>query len=214
MIDFPYLSLNRKIMRTRILLTAACLLGSRLAAQPYLFFNQGALVHVQASALVHVQGGMQINDMGANNGVVNNRGTIELHDGSGGFRGHLLIGVGAELNSYPNSDIYVHGDYHNDRGYHRSTGMLGADNLGGTIHFTGATQKQDFRVSVDINTQGNSQNWTLNNVVINKPASLILPNRYVEIVNGTDRDMWINGTLTLTSGRILTSGTLSGGGGH
>lgn len=189
------------------------------AAQPYLFYNQGALVYVQQGALVYVQGGMQTNDNAGNNGVLENLGTIRLVDGAGGYQGHFYIGPGAEVNSRPNSDIFMQGNYHNNDGYHRSTGTYtayGNTTLGGTVTFNG-TQTQTFQVSVDATTGANSQNWTLNNVVVNNTATLIA-SRHVQIANhptggyDSDRDMWIAGTLTFTSGRIHTVGaTLNGG---
>lgn len=197
-------------------LLLACM-GAGLA-QPYLFYNQGALVYVQSGALVYVQGGMQTNDNGANNGVLENLGTIRLVDGAGGYLGHFYIGPGGEVNSRPNSDIFIQGNYHNNDGYHRSTGTYAAygnTTLGGTVTFNG-TQTQTFQVSVDATTGGNAQNWTLNNVVINNTAALA--SRHVQIANhptggaDSDRDMWIAGTLTFTSGRIHTVGANLNGG--
>ncbi|MCX7651507.1 MAG: hypothetical protein N2200_01365, partial [Bacteroidia bacterium] len=125
-----YLSPNSKDM-SRQLIKTACLLGATLWAQPDLFFNQGALVYVQSGALVYVQGGMQTNDNGANNGVLENLGEIRCVDGSGGFRGHFKISQNAEVNSRPNSWIYLQGHYHNILGVHRSTGA----GFGGTVEF-------------------------------------------------------------------------------
>jgi len=207
-------------MRTKAFFSLlACWMVGSLSAQPYLFYNQGALVYVQSGALVYVQGGMQANDNGApNQGVLENLGDIWLVDGAGGYRGHFYIGPGAEVNSRPNSNIFLQGDYHNNDGYHRSTGTYTANgntNLGGTVTFNG-TQTQNFQISVDATTGANSQNWTLNNVVLNNTAPVA--NRHVQIANhptggyDSDRDMWIAGTLTFTSGRIHTTGaTLNGG---
>ncbi|RMF49038.1 MAG: T9SS C-terminal target domain-containing protein, partial [Bacteroidetes bacterium] len=92
----------------------------------------------------------------------------------------------------------------------------GNTTLGGTVTFNG-TQTQNFQISVDDATTGtNSQNWTLNDVVINNTAPIA--DRHVQIAThptggfDSDRDMWIAGTLTFTSGRIHTTGaTLNGG---
>jgi|GEM_PF-1434767 len=194
-----------------IKLIAACLLTAILWAQPDLFFNQGALVYVQSGALVYVQGGMQINDNGAgNDGVLENLGTIQLVNTAGGWRGNFTIGPGAEVNSRPNSLIQMQGDYHNNDGSHRSTGTWTANgntNTGGTLEFNAADGAQTFRITM---TGTDQQRWVLNDVIINNASAIA--NRYVQIFNGTDRDLWINGTLTLTSGRIHTVGaTLSSG---
>ncbi|MEN2993313.1 MAG: T9SS type A sorting domain-containing protein [Bacteroidia bacterium] len=192
----------------------ACVVGAALWAQPYLFYNQGALVYVQANALVYVQGGMQINDVvqGANtfDGVVENLGEIRLvNNVAAGWRGHLLIGQNAELNSRPNSIIYVAGDYHNDQGSHRSVGThnaYGNTTLGGTLEFNGGDGPQTFRITMPA-AENNDQRWRLHTVRINNTTAGVA-NRYVEIVNGTDRDMWIGtpteGQLILASGRIHT----------
>ncbi|MDW8089283.1 MAG: hypothetical protein RMJ49_06010 [Bacteroidia bacterium] len=195
-------------------------MGSALWAQPYLFYNQGALVYVQANALVYVQGGMQINDVtaGANtfDGIVENLGTIQLvNNAVGGWRGNLLIGQNAELNSRPNSIIYIAGDYHNDRGSHRSVGThnaYGNTNLGGILEFTTGDGPQTFRITMPA-AENNDQRWRLHTVRINNTTPDIA-NRYVEIVNGTDRDMWIGdatqGQLVFVSGRIHTVNATTG----
>ncbi|MCS7152514.1 MAG: hypothetical protein NZ989_01045 [Bacteroidia bacterium] len=191
-------------------LVLACLVGGLLWAQPDLFYNQGALVYVQANALVYVQGGMQINDNGSNDGVLENLGTITLVNTSGGWRGNFTIGSGAEVNSRPNSLIQLQGDYHNNDGSHRSTGTHNANGntlTGGTLEFNASDGVQTFRVTM---TGTDPQRWTLNNVVINNTSPIA--DRHVQIANNTDRDMWINGTLTFTSGRIHTHGaSLSNG---
>lgn len=179
-----------------------------LWAQPDLFFNQGALVYVQANALVYVQGGMQTNDNTGNDGVLENLGEIRCVDGAGGYRGNFTIGPTAEVNSRPNSFIYIAGDYHNNTGAHRSVGTFSANgntNLGGTVVFNGTTT-QNFRID---NTTGTQQHWVLNNVEINNTAPIA--NSHVLISTAGNRDMWINGTLTLTSGRIHALGNLSSG---
>ncbi|MCS7189213.1 MAG: T9SS type A sorting domain-containing protein [Bacteroidia bacterium] len=208
----------------------ACIWATMLWAQPDLFFNQGALVYVQANALVYVQGGMQTNDNGANNGVLENLGTIQCVDGVGGYRGHFKIGPGAEVNSRPNSWIYLQGHYHNIQGSHRSTGTHNAHgntNLGGTIEFNGTTPQL---VAIR-NSSGNSQDWTFYDVRINN-TNPTLAGRFVTIdCEGADyasdgtrnaancavapgvtyRDIWVENTLTFVDGRIHTinSGNLS-----
>ncbi|MCX8112697.1 MAG: T9SS type A sorting domain-containing protein [Bacteroidia bacterium] len=192
-------------------------------AQPDLFFNQGALVYVQAGALVYVQGGMQTNDNGANQGVLENLGEIRCVDGAGGYRGHFKIGEGAEVNSRPNSWIYLQGNYHNIRGHHRSTGTFAANGnttLGGTVEFNGPNRPQVVSIYVSNATQSNPQNWTFYDVRINNTNNDIA-GRFVALdceqadynSNGTlatacidppDRDMWVANTLTLQSGRIHT----------
>jgi hypothetical protein len=94
-------------------------LATALWAQPNLFFNQGALVHVQANALVYVQGGYVNNDNGPNQGVTNNYGTIQLVNTAGGWRGDLTIGTGAEFNTYQGSWVYLQGHFTN-HGYYRA----------------------------------------------------------------------------------------------
>lgn len=189
----------------------ACLLSTGLWAQPDLFYNQGALVYVQANALVYVQGGMQTNDNGANDGVLENLGVIRCVDGTGGYRGNFIIGNNAEVNSRPSSEIYIQGNYHNNNGVHRSTGTHTANGnttLGGTVIFNRGNSNgpQAFRID---NTSGVQQHWVLNNVIINNTAPLA--DRHVEISTAGNRDMWIDGTLTLTSGRIHALGNLSSG---
>lgn len=210
-------------MTTRLVLLVACFLGAAAWAQPDLFFNQGALVYVQANALVYVQGGMQTNDNGANNGVLENLGEIRLVDGTGGYRGHFTIGANAEVNSRPNSWIYLQGNYKNLNGIHRSTGTFSGA-LGGTIEFNGANRPQVFSIA---NTSNNPQDWTLNDVRINNTVASLAA-RFVGIdcpaadytptgtyqeacVDPPDRDMWIAGTLTFVSGRIHTIGSLNSG---
>jgi hypothetical protein len=169
-------------------------LATALWAQPNLFFNQGALVHVQANALVYVQGGYVNNDNGPNQGVTNNYGTIQLvNNNAGGWRGNLTIGTGAEFNTYPGSWVYLQGDFTND-GYYRA-GMTG---YGGTIEFNGN----------DIQTYqntGNVQAWILDTVRINQflaPLNL----RHVRIPSTTKQDMHIRSRLHFQSGRIHTEG--------
>jgi hypothetical protein len=167
-------------------------LATALWAQPNLFFNQGALVHVQANALVYVQGGYVNNDNAGNDGVTNNYGTIQLVNNAGGWRGNLTIGTGAEFNTYPGSWVYLQGDYTNDGYYRAGTGAYG-----GTIEFNGT----------DIQTYQNTANvqaWTLENVRINNAGPLNL--RHVRILGTTTQDMHIRNSLYFASGRIHTEG--------
>lgn len=168
-------------------------LATALWAQPNLFFNQGALVHVQPNALVYVQGGYVNNDNAGNDGVTNNYGTIRLVNNAGGWRGNLTIGTGAEFNTYPNSEVYLQGDFSNSGAY-----RAGIGNYGGTIEFNG----------VDVQNYENTASvtaWYLHDVRINNTASDILQ-RHVLITNNTatNRDMFIRNSLTLVSGRIHT----------
>jgi len=161
--------------------------------QPNLFFNQGALVHVQANALLYVQGGYVNNNNAGNNGITNNYGTIRLVNTPGGWRGNLTIGTGAQFNTYPNSWVYLQGDFSNSGAYQAGTG-----NYGGTIEFNG----------VDVQNYENTTNateWELHDVRINNTATDILQ-RHVQITNNTatNRDMFIRNSLTLVSGRIHT----------
>jgi hypothetical protein len=175
--------------RNLFVLTA---LAASVWAQPNLFFNQGALVHVQANALVYVQGGYVNNDNAGNDGVTNNYGTIQLVNNAGGWRGNLTIGTGAEFNTYPGSEVYLQGDFTND-GFYRA----GMPNYGGTIEFNGT----------DIQTYQNTANvqaWTLENVRINKGGPLNL--RHVRILGTTTQDMHIRNSLYFASGRIHTEG--------
>jgi hypothetical protein len=168
-------------------------LAASVWAQPNLFFNQGALVHVQANALLYVQGGYVNNDNAGNNGITDNYGTIQLVNNAGGWRGNLINGNGAEFNTYPGSEVYLQGDYTND-GYYRA-GMPG---YGGTIEFNGT----------DIQTYQNTANvqaWTLENVRINKGGPLNL--RHVRIPSTTTQDMHIRNSLHFQSGRIHTEGS-------
>jgi hypothetical protein len=170
-------------------------LAASVWAQPNLFFNQGALVHVQVNALVYVQGGYVNNDQGANQGVTNNYGTIQLVNNVGGWRGNLTNGTGAEFNTYPNSWVYLQGDFSNSGAYRAGTGAYG-----GTIEFNG----------VDVQNYENTTSateWTLHNVRINinnPPANIL--QRHVQITNNTatNKDMFIRNSLTLVSGRIHT----------
>lgn len=176
--------------RNLFVLTA---LAASVWAQPNLFFNQGALVHVQANALVYVQGGYVNNDNAGNNGITDNYGTIRLVNTAGGWRGNLTIGTGAEFNTYPNSEVYLQGDFSNSGAYRAGTG-----NYGGTIEFNG----------VDVQNYENTTNateWTLHDVRINNTATDILQ-RHVLITNNTatNKDMFIRNSLTLVSGRIHT----------
>ncbi len=176
--------------RNLFVLTA---LAASVWAQPNLFFNQGALVHVQANALVYVQGGYVNNDNAGNDGITNNYGTIRLVNTAGGWRGNLTIGTGAEFNTYPNSEVYLQGDFSNSGAYRAGTG-----NYGGTIEFNGE----------DVQNYENTTSataWTLHDVRINNTATDILQ-RHVLITNNTatDKDMFIRNSLTLVSGRIHT----------
>ncbi len=171
------------------------LTGLMLAAaqgQPWVFYNQGALVHVQSGALVHVQGGYQNNDQGANPGITNNYGTIQLVDAAGGWRGNLLNGIGAEFNTYTGSLTRLQGDYTNEGAY-----RAGASGYGGTIEFFGTTAQ-------NYTNTGNATQWTHQDVLINNTAAMV--DRHVIISPTAAQDMWINGTLTLQSGRIRTDG--------
>jgi hypothetical protein len=176
--------------RNLFVLTA---LAASVWAQPNLFFNQGALVHVQANALVYVQGGYVNNDNAGNEGVTNNYGTIQLVNTPGGWRGNLTNGTGAEFNTYPNSWVYLQGDFSNSGAYRAGTG-----NYGGTIEFNG----------VDVQNYENTTSateWTLHDVRINNTATDILQ-RHVLITNNTatNKDMFIRNRLILVSGRIHT----------
>jgi len=170
-------------------------LATALWAQPNLFFNQGALVHVQSGALLYVQGGYVNNDNAGNDGVTNNYGTIRLVNNAGGWRGNLTIGTGAEFNTYPDSWVYLQGNFSNSGAYRAGTG-----NYGGTIEFNGE----------DVQNYENTTNateWALHDVRINinNPPLNILQ-RHVLITNNTapNRDMFIRNSLTLLSGRIHT----------
>jgi hypothetical protein len=96
-------------------------LAASVWAQPDLFFNQGALVHVQANALVYVQGGYVNNDQGAwNQGTYR---TTTAPSGSSippaaGAAISLLVRV---LSSTPTQarEVYLQGDFTND-GYYRA----------------------------------------------------------------------------------------------
>jgi hypothetical protein len=169
-------------------------LAASVWAQPDLFFNQGALVHVQANALLYVQGGYVNNDNGpGNDGITENYGIIELVNRPGGWRGNLTIGTGAEFNTYPNSEVYLQGDFSNSGAYQAGTG-----NYGGTIEFNGE-DVQNYE-----NTPSATE-WTLHDVRINNTATNILQ-RHVQITNNTDpnKDMFIRNSLTFLSGRIHT----------
>jgi len=172
--------------RNLFVLTA---LAASVWAQPNLFFNQGALVHVQANALVYVQGGYVNNDNAGNDGITNNYGTIQLVNNNGGWRGNLTIGTGAEFNTYPNSEVYLQGDFSNSGAYRAGTG-----NYGGTIEFNGE-DVQNYE-----NTTSATE-WTLHDVRINNTATDILQ-RHVLITNNTatDKDMFIRNSLTFLSG--------------
>jgi hypothetical protein len=168
-------------------------LAASVWAQPNLFFNQGALVHVQANALLYVQGGYVNNDQGTNNqGITNNYGTIRLVNRPGGWRGNLINGDGAEFNTYPGSWVYLQGDFTNE-GYYRA-GMTGH---GGTIEFNG-TGTQNYQ---NTNT---AQAWILDTVIINNSGAANA--RYVNILSTTTRDMYIRSRLHFQSGRIHTQG--------
>jgi hypothetical protein len=168
-------------------------LAMALWAQPNLFFNQGALVHVQSGALLYVQGGYVNNDNGPNQGVTNNYGTIRLVNRPGGWRGNLTNGTGAEFNTYPNSEVYLQGDFSNSGAYRAGTGAYG-----GTIEFNGE-DVQNYE-----NTTSATE-WTLHDVRINNTATDILQ-RHVLITNNTatNKDMFIRNSLTFLSGRIHT----------
>jgi len=169
-------------------------LAMALWAQPDLFFNQGALVYVQPGALVYVQGGYVNNDNAGNNGITENRGIIRLVNRPGGWRGNLINGNGAEFNTYPDSWVYLQGDFRNSGAYRAGTG----DDYGGTIEFNG----EDVQEYENTN---NPTEWTLHNVRINNTADNILQ-RHVLITNNTatNRDMFIRNSLTFVSGRIHT----------
>lgn len=179
------------VMNTRNYLLTVVVLATGLWAQPDLFFNQGALVHVQSNALVHVQGGYVNNDQGTNQGITNNYGTIQLVNATGGWRGNLTNGTGAEFNTYPNSIVRMQGDFSNSGAYRAGTGAYG-----GTIEFNG----------VDIQNYQNTNTateWTLHDVIVNNTATNITQ-RHVQIVAATAQDMHIRNTLNFQSGRIHT----------
>jgi hypothetical protein len=95
--------------RNLFVLTA---LAASVWAQPNLFFNQGALVHVQANALVYVQGGYVNNDNAGNDGVTDNYGTIQLVNNAGGWRGNLTIGNGCRVQHLPRlGGVFTRGLY-------------------------------------------------------------------------------------------------------
>ena len=170
-------------------------LAMALWAQPDLFFNQGALVYVQPGALVYVQGGYVNNDNAGNNGITENRGIIRLVNRPGGWRGNLINGNGAEFNTYPNSWVYLQGNFSNSGAYRAGTG-----NYGGTIEFNG----EDVQNYENTNT---ATEWALHDVRINinnLPDAIL--QRHVLITNNTapGRDMFIRNSLTFFSGRIHT----------
>lgn len=67
-----------RITATRFLLALATLgLGTRAMAQNE-FYNDGALVHVQAGGLIYVQGSVTNDDQGGNVGTIRNLGNIQL----------------------------------------------------------------------------------------------------------------------------------------
>jgi hypothetical protein len=165
-------------------------LATALWAQPNLFFNQGALVYVQPNALVYVQGGYVNNDNAGNNGITENYGTIRLVNNDGGWRGNLINGNGAEFNTYPNSEVYLQGDFRNSGAYRTGT----VNNYGGTLEFNG----EDVQEYENTNS---ATEWTLHDVRINNTANNILQ-RHVLIT--TNRDMFIRNSLTFVSGRIHT----------
>jgi hypothetical protein len=165
-------------------------LATALWAQPNLFFNQGALVYVQPNALVYVQGGYVNNDNAGNNGITENYGTIRLVNNDGGWRGNLINGNGAEFNTYPDSWVYLQGDFRNSGAYRTGT----VNNYGGTLEFNG----EDVQEYENTNS---ATEWTLHDVRINNTANNILQ-RHVLIT--TNRDMFIRNSLTFVSGRIHT----------
>jgi len=163
--------------------------------QPNLFFNQGARVHVEANALLYVQGGYVNNDNGpGNDGITENYGTIRLVNRPGGWRGNLINGQGAEFNTYSGSWVYVQGDFRNEGAYQTGIGL----DYGGTIEFNG----EDVQEYENTN---NATEWTLHDVRINNTANNILE-RHVLITNNTaqNKDMFIRNSLYLVSGRIHT----------
>jgi len=168
-------------------------LAASVWAQPNLFFNQGALVHVQANALLYVQGGYVNNDNAGNEGVTHNYGTIQLVNNAGGWRGNLINGNGAEFNTYPNSWVYLQGDFRNSGAYRAGTGV----DYGGTIEFNGEDVQE-------YENTASATEWTLHNVRINNAGPLNL--RHVRIPNTTTQDMHIRNSLYFASGRIHTEG--------
>jgi len=167
-------------------------LAASVWAQPNLFFNQGALVHVQANALLYVQGGYVNNNNAGNNGITDNRGTIQLVNTPGNWRGNLTIGTGAQFNTYPGSRVYLQGDFSNGGHYRAGTGAYG-----GIIEFNG-TDIQNYQNTTNV------QEWTLDSVRINNTGSI--NDRYVRILSTTAEDMHIRSSLHFESGRIHTEG--------
>jgi len=168
-------------------------LAASVWAQPDLFFNQGALVHVQANALLYVQGGYVNNNNAGNNGITDNRGTIRLVNTPGNWRGNLTIGTGAQFNTYPGSRVYLQGDFSNGGYYRAGTGTT----YGGIIEFNG-TDIQNYENITNV------QEWTLDSVRINNTGPI--NDRYVRILSGTAEDMHIRSSLHFESGRIHTEG--------
>ncbi|MCX7651406.1 MAG: hypothetical protein N2200_00855, partial [Bacteroidia bacterium] len=138
--------------------------------------------------------------------------------------GHFKISQNAEVNSRPNSWIYLQGHYHNILGVHRSTGA----GFGGTVEFNGTGLPQLVAIR---NSSGNSQDWGFFDVRINN-SNANLAGRFVTIdcegadydaagnrnltpcaigVGETYRDIWVSNTLTFVDGRIHTinSGNLA-----
>jgi hypothetical protein len=134
-------------------------LAASVWAQPNLFFNQGALVHVQANALLYVQGGYVNNDNAGNRASPNNYGTIQLVNRRRRLARQSHEWYGAEFNTYPGSWVYLQGDFTND-GYYRA-GMTG---YGGTIEFNG-TDIQNYQNTANV------QAWTLDSVRINNTGA-------------------------------------------
>jgi hypothetical protein len=179
------------------------------AAAQNVVMNNGGLIHVQAGALFHVQGGIVNKDNGANNGVIDNYGTITLQNTtnpgssfdqlgtlSADFHGDVHNRLGAELILRDNSTLNVADDFTNDATVNAESSSLVNFNGDGTYG------TQDFKLATGTTfTTGGFGNVTVNNTAA-------APLNRVNLVDSTaTSDLVIMNTLNFVDGVIFTAAT-------
>jgi hypothetical protein len=126
-----------------------------------LVYNEGAFITIQSGALVYVQGGLQNRDVGANQGRIDNAGTLRLLTTlPGNYEGDFQNIQGAEFYLLSGGTIYVADDWNNDATFTAQSGT--------TVHFIGA-DNQYFTKGSNANSAGMGDRFY--DVVINNTGS-------------------------------------------
>jgi len=156
-----------------------------------LVYNEGAFITIQSGALVYVQGGLRNRDVGANQGRIDNAGTLHLVTTSPGtYEGDFQNIQGGEFYLLNGGTLYVADDWNNDATFTAQTNT--------TVHFNGS-DNQYFTKGPSANSAGMGDRFY--NVVINNTGP---GNDGVEVW-GAGVEFVVENQLNLTAGIMKTA---------